>query len=141
MPTIDSLFDFMKRGGAAEFYPVNTVWAHGRTSLYRFMIRNGFEFAKSKSQYELSLERVNIISMRENCLLRIEKYREEGYEIFYQDETWSNKNMALALVWQDGTGLKIHYKVPSGKGDRFIIFHIGSGTTGSSGWLFAYVPW
>ena len=52
------------------------------------------------------------------------------YNIYYQDETWMNKNMAPNKIWKYGEDGAVHYKVPSGKGERSIISHVGSATTG-----------
>jgi hypothetical protein len=69
------------------------------------------------------------VLLRENYLKWVEKYRNEGRVVFYQDETWVFKNMAQGNVWQEEGG-EILYKVPSGSGDRAIVSHLGSSETG-----------
>lgn len=68
--------------------------------------------------------------MRDNYLLWLEKYRSEGYDIYYQDETWVNKNLSRLHVWQDVNSNDILYKVLSGRGERCIISHLGSTKNG-----------
>ena len=40
--------------------------------------------------------------------------------------------MARTKIWKDITAeaMKTKYKVPAGKGDRFIVFHVGSAQSG-----------
>lgn len=52
------------------------------------MKKNGFIFQDQVTQYEYTKNREDILSMRDNYLEWIEKYRANGYNIFYQDETW-----------------------------------------------------
>lgn len=90
------------------------------------MCETGFAFTAGKSNYEYTREREDIMTMGENYQLKIGKYREEGFEIYYQDETWAHKNMGCAKVWQFTESGDVFYKVPSGKGERCIISHTGS---------------
>ena len=50
--------------------------------------------------------------------------------IFYQDETWVNKNMTPSKIWLDQDKVSA-LKMPQGKGERSIISHIG----GESGFV------
>ena len=72
------------------------------------------------------------MSMRDNYLDWISKYRAMGYRIYFQDETWVFKNMACSKAWKDiqsgcTNGL---YAVPSGRGERSIVCHVESAETG-----------
>lgn len=70
-------------------------------------------------------ERNDIIEMREKILFWVDNYRAEEFQIYYQDETWLNHNIAPNLICnyaEDGT---VQYKAPSVKGERSIICHLG----------------
>jgi len=104
--------------------PTNPAWTHSRTALHKFMLKTGFGFSTRQSYYEFTKERADVVVMRENFLLWIAKHRDEGFELWYQDETWANKNMSCKNVWQFEN--EVLYKVPQGVGVSCIISHIGS---------------
>ena len=70
--------------------------------------------------------------MRDDYLDWKEQHREEGYTVYYQDETRIFKNMTYAKVRKDivGDATADTYQVPSGKGERSILCHIGCPETG-----------
>ena len=47
----------------------------------------GFIYDDRISHYEHTKQRPDIVTMRDNYLEWIQKYRDEGYNIYYQDET------------------------------------------------------
>ena len=75
------------------------LWDYSRASLHRFKRKNDFAFGPLKIHYEYTRERADIIAIREKYLFWIQKYRNEGYHIFYQDETWLNKNVSPNRIW------------------------------------------
>lgn len=131
-PTIDSVLKKLESITVAEVEHLNlfeaddipesyeVVWKWGRTTLYRFMKIHGFIFEDQVTHYEYTKTRQDIVSMRDNYLEWICKYRSEGYNIFYQDETWVFKNMAPKKVWHDTSGNSTNDlpKKPSGSGER-----------------------
>ena len=60
------------------------------------------------------------------------RYRDAGWKIYYQDETWVNKNHAKTHMWRRAKKEKgaEHYlyeggmELPSGEGERLIVCHI-----------------
>ena len=60
---------------------------------------------------------------------KLRAYQESGRTIYYTDETGANKNMTSRRTWADG-GLQARLDVPSGKGARIIIAHVGLRETG-----------
>ena len=64
------------------------------------MLKTRFEFSTFKWHYEYTREREDVVRMRENYLIRVAKYHADGFEIYFQDETWANKNMECNKVWQ-----------------------------------------
>ena len=92
----------------------------------------GFVYAEKLSHYEHTKHRADVVAMRDNYLEWIDRYRADGYRVYYQDESWIFKNMACTKVWKYESGDEIDsvYKVPSGKGERSIISHVGCAETG-----------
>ena len=81
-------------------------------------------------------ERMDIVAARHRFLLDVQKFREEGYKIYYQDETWCNAHHTRQFCWQhlsnpeDSLLPAIQWNggfaVPSGEGQRLITCHAGS---------------
>lgn len=108
------------------------AWKWSRATLHRFMTKHGFIHDDQISHYEHTKSRSDVVSMRDDYLEWINKYRELGYNIFYQDETWVSKNMAPKKIWKDteGNSTAQQPRKPSGSGERSILSHVCSETTG-----------
>ena len=104
-----------------------TVWKCSRSTLYRFMKKIGFVYDDLVTYYEYTKSREDVIKMRDDQLDSIQNYRTEGRLMYYQDETWISKNMACGKAWKDTIGNTTDgcFSVPSGKGERRILSHIG----------------
>ena len=96
------------------------------------MKRIGFDHEDHVTHYEYTRNREDIIKMRDDHLEYIRKYREEGSREYFQDETWVFKNKSCRKVWKDIVGISnnARFMVPSGKGERSILSHIGCAGTG-----------
>jgi len=70
-----------------------------------------------------------IKAQRTNYIDTVRQYRQAGRTIYYTDETWENRNMSVYRSWNGGS-LNSRIKVPSGKGGRIIVAHMGSRETG-----------
>ena len=68
---------------------------------------------KSYSIESFSAIKCFLIYLSFHIIRKIKKYREEGYDIIYLDETWINKNHACEGGWTHNkigpTGVKILY--------------------------------
>ena len=91
-----------------------------------------FSYDERDTHYEHTRKRDDVIKMRDDYLEWTEFYRDSGYRIYYQDETWVFKNMTCSKVWKDivKDSTDDTFTVPSGKGDRSILCHIGCAETG-----------
>eukprot|EP00170_Pyropia_yezoensis_P003544 contig_14810_g3554 len=89
----------------------------------------GFHFARGLIHYDVARKNPAIKAQRENYIDTVREYRRAGRTVYYGDETWVNKNMSVYRSWNDGT-LKSRLNVPSGKGGRIIIAHVGFQETG-----------
>lgn len=107
----------------------------GKSALKQCLHDMNFVFAKV-NRNSLLLARNDIICWPRNYIRAIRATRERGRKCYYLDETWLNEGHSVTQFWQDrnvksvrqahmedwSTGLKM----PTGKGKRLIITHIGS---------------
>ncbi|XP_066260799.1 uncharacterized protein [Euwallacea similis] len=94
------------------------------------------------------IDKPEIISWRRTYLQDIRKYRNEGRNIFYLDETWLNEGHSVSKIWQDknilsshqavSENLSIGLNIPSGKGCLLIIMHIRSDKGFDNGGLLTF---
>ena len=79
-------------------------------------------------------QHLDVVAERQKYLMKVREFRKNGYEVFYQDKTWCNQYHTKEYVWQESVvkslipdaTYKGGLKVPSGKGRRLIINHLGS---------------
>ncbi|XP_054267154.1 uncharacterized protein LOC128989301 [Macrosteles quadrilineatus] len=95
----------------------------------------GFKFERRQRQSYL-IEREDIVQWRRKYLIEVKRFREEGKQIFYLDESWCNAGHTTKKAWTpkyiksarqahmngETTGLR---DLP-GRGGRLIMVHIGS---------------
>jgi len=104
----------------------------GSVSSVRRLFHNlGFRFRKCNDGRKFLMERSDLVVKRLQFLRKINDIKEKTPDkpIFYLDETWLNQYHTRSYIWQDSNndgGLK----VPTGKGARLILLHIGSAKTG-----------
>ena len=103
--------------------PSNYKWT--RATLHQEMHDLGFKFKAGPKHYDVAREKRTVIAQRESFIEKRRAYRENGRTIYYTDETLANKKMTRRRTWADG-GLQARLDVPSGKGARIIIAHMGS---------------
>ena len=145
LPTIDEVYSRISALKVSDVHLLNIfdesmplpptdslVWTWSRSTLYEFMKASGFIFGDRVSYYEVTKQREDVVSMRDNYLEWIKNYRDKNYEIYYQDETWVFKNMTSKKVWNDtaGDSTKGILKATSGSGERSILSHVISETSG-----------
>ena len=144
VPTIDMIFQRLARTTAADVQDLNifagetilpldsSIWLWSRATLHRFMVSNGFVHGERVSHYEYTKNREDVVRMRSDYLQWVQKYRNEGYRVYYQDETWVFKNMTCTKIWRNTEEEEMEdiFKVPSGRGERSILSHIGCADTG-----------
>ncbi len=100
-----------------------------KMSLLKYVRSLGFTFKKLKGGKNLLTESSHIVSLRAKYLRKLKEMRDNGYEIYYLDETYINANHVFEKEWQSKDG-NIKRKVPTGKGKRLIIAHCGSSEKG-----------
>ena len=95
--------------------------------MWNYVRSLGFTFKKLKCCKSLLCESSHIISLRAKYLRELKELRENGYEIFFFDESYSNEHHVFEKEWQSWD---IKRKVPSGKGKRLIFAHCCSSEKG-----------
>lgn len=106
-----------------------------RTTLHKILHDLGFEFNKQDSR-TLLMEREDIVLWRRKYLRQIKEHRKANKTIYFLDETWVNAGHVKSKAWLDKSiknqrhafqdGLSTGPRVPTGKGKRLIVLHIGS---------------
>ncbi|CAC5412799.1 unnamed protein product [Mytilus coruscus] len=71
------------------------------STVKRTVKRLGFWYSKKGSQRRWIKERQDIVSWRHSYLRKVRKYRQEGRNIVYLDETWLNTNHVVNGDWLD----------------------------------------
>ena len=129
---VDDVLDLNLFNDSDILCATSNVWRWSRTTLYRFMKSIGFVYGDRMSHYEHAKNREDIYCMRDDYLDWISYYRSNDYAIYYQDEISVFKNMTSSKAWKDivGNSTDNVFNVPSGKGDRSILCHIGCAETG-----------
>ncbi|XP_056637711.1 uncharacterized protein LOC130445847 [Diorhabda sublineata] len=105
-----------------------------RKTLCKILYKLNFTWEK-QSRKSVLIDNEEIICWKRQYLRDIRKYRQEGRQIYYLDETWLNEGHSVKKIWQDESiqtsrqafieGLSTGLKTPIGKGRRLIITHIG----------------
>lgn len=98
----------------------------------RFLRENTFTIDAAPSirdiltHYEVTETHQDIVSMRENYFKKIQRYRQDGYNILCQDETWVFNNMCSNKACKDTQGgfAANILKFISGIGDRSILSEV-----------------
>ncbi|XP_035701525.1 uncharacterized protein LOC110842254 [Folsomia candida] len=72
-----------------------------KLTLFREWMINECKFKYRKiNKKPVFLERYDIVAQREFYLRSIRKFRQEGYSVFYSDETWASPDQARSRCWQ-----------------------------------------
>ena len=103
-------------------------------TLSRWVKKLGFVCKRRNRKLQV-YQRLDIVASRQRYLRRVRELESAGYKIFNQDETWCNANHTRKFIWQfddeterdiPGTRWKGGLKVPTGRGKRLIVNHLGS---------------
>lgn len=113
--TIKSLLDTLKR---------DMDFGGSRETLRRIIKEMGFKFRKTQTNRKLLAEKDEVRLLRIDFLRKIKKYRHEGRQIVYGDETYIHTTHTKEQAWSDAQSKGI--KKPISKGPRLIIVHAGS---------------
>lgn len=107
----------------------NTEIHASRTTIWRTLKQNGFRFGTIDKR-RVIMESPRIQKLRQEYLIQMKKFRDEGRFICYVDETWYDTHDTVNKGWFDNSQ-ECLLDVPSSRGKRIIILHAGS----DSGWV------
>jgi hypothetical protein len=83
----------------------------------------GFYWQKTKDNINILMEKPDIRAKRTSFLRQIKKYRGEGRNIVYNDESYLHSSHTSPYGWYDRGDNCL--KAPIGKGQRLIMVHCG----------------
>ena len=112
--TLKTLRNFLKSNHNMEVH---------KQSLWRFVRSLGFTFKKTKTCKDIICESKTMVELRARYLRKIRKMREDNYDIYFLDESYINAHHTVQKEWQSE---KKKRDIPTGKGERIIIAHIGN---------------
>ena len=92
IPTLDKIH--------AEALDIPGFLIMSRSKLHTCIKKLGFVCKKRNKKMNV-YQCVDIVATRHEYQRNIKKCRDEGYEIFYQDETWCNQNHTTEYIWQE----------------------------------------
>jgi len=100
-------------------------------SVQRILRSINFKYKKCNNGRQFLMERNDIVALRNTFLRKMCNLRFSGdtRPVIYLDETWMNQNHSRIHTWQSDMNSE-GFKVPTGKGDRLIIFHAGAAKFG-----------
>ena len=100
-----------------------------KQTLWRIVRSLGFKFKKSKTcKDQIICESKNMVAMRAKYLRKLKQLREDNNcNIYFLDESYINAHHTCNKEWQSETQQRV---IPTGKGERLIIAHIGCDKTG-----------
>jgi transposase len=115
-PTMKAVFEAVKNEDSMNFT--------GKIRSFRRLVhRLGFRWKKCHNNRQVLIEKTEIRAKRVEFLRKLKKYKNEGRNVVYSDETYLHSSHTVANCWSDGTNNCL--KSPIGKGERLIILHAG----------------
>lgn len=96
----------------------------GYSSMRRIVRELGFRWRKTKKNRMILMEREDIVRLRINYLRQIKKYRSEGRNIVYMDETYIHASYTRKNSWSDNSSLGL--KRPISDQKKVIIVDAGN---------------
>lgn len=106
-----------------------------KTTLNTLLKEMGFEYNK-RGNKSIMIERPDILAWRRDFLIAVKRFRKQGKNIFYTDESWINTGTSVDKAWTDTTvktpkqaflaGLSVGLKPPTARGPRFALVHTGN---------------
>lgn len=76
---------------------------YSRETLRGLLKSNGFFWRKCQNKRKILMERPNILHWRYKYIREIRRYRQEGRNIVYLDETWVDNDLTFKKCWQSET--------------------------------------
>ena len=99
------------------------------------MKRIGFVYESRVTHYEHTVNREDVIKMRDDYLDWIRKFKKKGVVCITKMKIGVFKNISCRKDWKHTVGISNdgRFMVPSGKGERSILLYIGFAETGLLG--------
>lgn len=141
LPTVQYIHEFCKskamEHATIHHIGIDKVFPFSETTVWRMLQKLGYTFKVDEDDRDRLKQQEHIVNLRRKYIQNINDLRNEGYLLFYLDETWVNKNTTRRKTWVktgEGQGparlTPGQRKKPIGKGGRAIVIGIGSRETG-----------
>lgn len=120
-PTVQMIYEELTKDGA--------VFPYSCSHLGKYIKSIGFKHRILDARKKI-MDSPRLLHMRDDYLSKINKFRQDGRNIIYLDETWYDTHDVTKKGWQMDDKI-CTLNVPASRGKRIIILHAGS----ASGWV------
>ena len=84
---------------------------YGRTMLHAYLVKVGLQYQKADN-HNVIMKSPILVAWRYKYLIKVQKYREDGYLIAYLDNTSLVFHDTLCMLWSDGTKIGLYQDHP-----------------------------
>ena len=86
---------------------------YGRTMLHAYLVKVGLQYQKADIKYHKVIMKSPVLAaQRYKYLIKVQKYREDGYLIVYLDNAQLIFRDTLRMLWSDGTKIGLYQDHP-----------------------------
>ena len=84
---------------------------YGRIMLHAYLVKVGLQYQKVDN-HKVIMESPILVAWRYKYLIKVQKYRKDGYLIVYLDNTSLVFHDTLCMLWPDGTKIGLYQDHP-----------------------------
>ena len=70
--------------------------------LHPYIVKIGLQYQTADNQ-KVIIKSPRLVAWRYKQIIKVQKYREDGYLIVYLDKTWFVSHDAVHMLWSNGT--------------------------------------
>ena len=84
---------------------------YGGTMLHAYLVKVGLQYQKADNQNVIMKSPI-LVAWRYKYLIKVQKYREDGYLIVCLGKTQLVLHYTVCMLWSDGTKIGLHQDHP-----------------------------